>query len=73
MAPSLLIIRELAHDLERAAVEITDILDAVLHHGESGQTQAEREAGVLFGVDAAVGKYLVMDYTAAQEIPADGS
>ena len=68
MSPSLLIIRELAHYFERAAVQVTNIFNTVLHHCESGQTQTKREAGVLLGVDTALFEHLGMDHAAGAQL-----
>ena len=50
--PSLFVLK-LAQGLQVAAVQIADILDAVLHHGQAGKAQAKGKARVLLRVDAA--------------------
>ena len=68
----LLVVGELRKRLQAAAVQVADILDAVLHHRESGQAQTEREAGVLFGVDAALFEHLGVDHAAGAQLQPAG-
>ena len=46
--------RELLVDAEVAAVQVTDVLNAELHHRQAGEADAERETAVFFRVDSAV-------------------
>ena len=51
-----------------AAVEVTDILDAVLHHCKSGKTETECKACVLVGINAALSEYVRVNHSAGAKL-----
>ena len=59
---------ELRERLEVTRIEITDILNAILHHSKSGKTETEGKAGVLLGIDAACRKHVGVDHTAGTKL-----
>lgn len=56
--------RELLKESAVAVVEQTDISNAVLHHRQARQTNAERKSAVFFRVDAAKAQNVGMNQTA---------
>ena len=52
--------------------ELADVVDAVAHHGQAVDAEAEGEARPLLGVDAARREHVGVDHAAAAQLePAD--
>lgn len=61
-------ISELLHKADVAALEMADVIDAVPHHNEPVQAEAEGEPGPLVGVNAAVPQHIGMHQPAWKEL-----
>ena len=56
---------ELLEELQIVLEHQTDVVDAILQHGDTLDADAEGEAGILVRVDIAVLQHLAVDDTAA--------
>ena len=63
---------ELLEELQVVLEHQTDVVDAVLQHGDTLDADAESEAGVLVRVDVAVLQHLAVDDTAAEDLDPAG-
>ena len=63
---------ELLEELQVVLEHQTDVVDAVLQHGDTLDADAESEAGVLVRVDIAVLQHLAVDNAAAQHLDPAG-
>ena len=59
---------ELLQESKIAALQVADVVDAVAHHGQARQAQAEGEAVPLFRVDAAHAQHVGVHQAAAQQL-----
>ena len=58
---------ELLEELQIILEHQTDVVDAILQHGDTLDANAEGEAGVLVRVNVAVFQHLAVDNAAAQK------
>ena len=63
---------ELLEELQIILEHQTNVVDAVLQHGDTLDADAEGEAGVLIRIDVAVFQHLAVDNAAAQNLDPAG-
>ena len=63
---------ELLEELQVVLEHQTDVVDAVLQHGDALDANAEGETGILIRVNVAVLQHLAVDNTAAQNFDPAG-